>query len=88
MISLALWTLVLVRDVGVNLSNGWTIVLGLLGGVALLGRTERPGAVPAALVLTLLAMIPALIGGMGLLFLLPIGMMVAGTWRRRTAAPT
>jgi hypothetical protein len=47
--------LVLVRDVGLNVANGWTILLGLLGGAA-----ARFGRAPIGLVLILVAMLPAL----------------------------
>lgn len=72
---------VLVRDVGLNPLNGWTILLGFLGAGLLLGRSDRASALGASLLL-LLALLPALIGGLGLLYVpsLVLG-MVAGAGR-------
>ena len=58
----------LVRDVGLNLLNGWTIVLGFLAAGLLVARAGR-GRVLAAWIILVLAMAPALIGGLGLLYL-------------------
>ncbi len=58
---------VLVRDVGLNPLNGWTILLGFLGGGLFLRRSDRASAFGASLLL-LLGLAPALIGGLGLLY--------------------
>jgi hypothetical protein len=77
-VSLGLLVVVLVRDVGLNALNGWTIAVGIVASVLALLAPSRPVFVLAALVLAVLAMLPALIGGLGLLYLLPIGMMIGG----------
>ena len=77
LVSVALLVIVLVRDVGCNPFNGWTIGLGLLGGAVAIRAatvTERV----AATVIVLLATVPAVLGGMGLLYvpslvLIPLG---------------
>jgi hypothetical protein len=76
-VSVALLVIVLVRDVGLNPFNGWTIGLGLIGGaVAIRAATVTETVV--ATVIVLLATVPALLGGMGLLYvpslvLIPLG---------------
>ena len=77
-VSLGLLVLVLVRDVGLNALNGWTIALGIAASVLGLVAPSRPVFVLVAIALAVLAMLPALIGGLGLLYLLPIGMMIGG----------
>lgn len=76
--SFGLWVLVLVRDVGLNPLNGWTIALGLAASIIALLAPTRPSVVLASIALMVLAMLPALIGGVGLLYLLPIGLLVRG----------
>lgn len=58
----------LVRDVGLNPMNGWTILLGFFAAGLLWARPGN-GCLLAAWIALLLAMLPALIGGLGLLFL-------------------
>ena len=75
--SALLLVIVLVRDVGLNPANGWTITLGFIGGAMAIARAGSV-SVLAAWFLVLLASLPALIGGVGLLFvpslvLLPFG---------------
>lgn len=67
LVSGLLLVIVLVRDVGLNLLNGWTIFLGFLAAGLLLGRSDRASVFAACLAL-LLALTPALIGGLGLLY--------------------
>lgn len=76
-ISVGLLILVLTRDVGLNFLNGWTIVLGGVGGV--LAMSQSPNLLVVAVMSLILAMLPALIGGLGLLYLLPITLILAGT---------
>ena len=65
---MGLLAIVLVRDVGLNPLNGWTTLLGLLAA-SLLWTPANDGRLLAAWIALLLAMIPALVGGLGLLFL-------------------
>ncbi len=66
-----LLVVVLVRDhVVLNPLNGWTILLGFLGAGLLLGRSDRASALGSSVLL--LALLPALIGGLGLLYLPPL----------------
>lgn len=72
-----LLAVVLVRDVGLNPLNGWTIALGLAGGVLAM-RASSLAETVAASVLVLLALVPALVGGFGLVYvpslvLIPLG---------------
>jgi hypothetical protein len=76
-VSLGLWVLVLVRDVGLNVLNGWTIFLGVGAGLAVILR-PRPVIAVAAVSALVLAMLPALIGGLGLLYLAPVALILAG----------
>ena len=66
--SAALLVTVLVRDVGLNVLNGWTIALGILAAGLLLSR-RAPGTDVLAVGALVVAMVPALIGGLGLLYL-------------------
>jgi hypothetical protein len=86
LVSGLLLVIVLVRDVGLNPLNGWTIFLGFLAAGLLLGRSDG-ASVFAACVVLLLAMIPALIGGLGLLYLpaLVLGAVGGGSQRRGDA---
>jgi len=59
---------VLVRDVGLNPLNVWTILLGFLAAALLWTRPGNGRLLPAWIAL-MLAMLPALVGGLGLLFL-------------------
>jgi hypothetical protein len=67
-VSAGLLAIVLVRDVGLNPLNAWTILLGFLAAALLWTRASN-GRVLAAWIALLLAMLPALMGGLGLLFL-------------------
>lgn len=67
-VSAALLGVVLVRDVGLNILNGWTIVAGTVGGLIAVAR-RQPSALGVAFGLVLLATLPALYGGLGLLYL-------------------
>lgn len=79
-VSALLLGIVLVRDVGLNPLNGWTVVLGLAGGaVAMTGTRAR--SVLAAWVMVLLAALPALVGGLGLLFLPSLALLPLGAIR-------
>ncbi len=77
-----LLVVVLVRDVGLNPLNGWTILLGFLGAGLFLRRSDRASAFGASLLL-LLALLPALIGGLGLLYVpsLVLGVVVGAGGR-------
>ena len=66
-VSAALLVVVLVRDVGLNALNGWTILLGFVAAGILLARADRRSLF-AAWIILFLAMVPALIGGIGLLY--------------------
>lgn len=85
-VSAVLLVVVLVRDVGLNVLNGWTIFLGLAAGVVVLLQPRRP-VVVAAIVAVALAMFPALIGGLGLLFLPSLFLLVMSLPRIPDAAP-
>jgi hypothetical protein len=63
-----LLVVVLYRDVGLNALNGWTILLGLLAGTALITRPDDGRTASVAAVVLLLAILPALVGGLGLLY--------------------
>lgn len=78
LISGGLAVMVLVRDVGINVWNGWSIVVGLMAGLLAVTASRRRVFVVGAIVLTVAAMLPALTGGLGLFYALPIGMLVAG----------
>ena len=83
-----LLVVVLVRDVGLNPLNGWTILLGSLGAGLFLIRSDPASAFAASLLL-LLALLPALIGGLGLLYVpsLVLGVVVgAGGEGQRSEA--
>ena len=68
--SCLLLVVVLTRDVGLNVLNGWTIVLGLAAGLALLPeRLRSVRAHTLSQVLLILAAVPALVGGLGLLYI-------------------
>ncbi len=69
-VSVALLVIVLARDVGLNPWNGWTIGLGLGGGAVAVKATSLTERGAAAMLL-LLGMLPALVGGFGLLYLRP-----------------
>lgn len=76
-VSVVLLAIVLSRDVGLDPFNGWTIGLGLAGGVLAVRATSLPKRV-VAVVLVFFALVPALVGGMGLLYvpslvLIPLG---------------
>jgi len=82
-VSSLLLVVVLVRDVGVNPLNGWTIFMGAAGGIIAAASPTRT-RIPCAWLMVFLAALPALVGGFGLLYvpslvLLPIG--------RRVVAP-
>lgn len=66
-VSLLLLGVVFVRGVGLNVLNGWTIVVGAAAG--LLTVAPRRPALVVDFALVLLAMLPALFGGLGLLYL-------------------
>lgn len=76
-VSTGLLVVVLLRDVGLNALNGWTILLGLAAGVAVLLRPERRVAA-TSLVLVVSAMLPALVGGLGLLFVPAVVLLALG----------
>jgi hypothetical protein len=76
-VSAVLLVTVLVRDVGLNLLNGWTIVLGFLAAGLLVARAGR-GHLLVAWIMLALAMAPALIGGLGLLYLPPLVLVTLG----------
>jgi len=84
-VSFGLWAVVLVRDVGLNPFNGWTIALGIAAAFPALLAPARPVAVFGSITMIVLAMLPALFGGLGLLYLLPIVLLFVGLLR--TTAP-
>lgn len=88
LMSLGLGVTVLIRDVGINVLNGWTIVLGLTAGLLAVAAPRRPMFVVAAIVITVLGMLPALVGGLGLIYALPIGMLLAGLPRPSASTET
>ncbi|MBA2443917.1 MAG: hypothetical protein H0V49_01110 [Nocardioidaceae bacterium] len=67
-VSVALLGVVLVRDVGLNVLNGWTIVLAAAGGLIAITRDGRAARL-TAFALVLLAALPALVGGFALLYI-------------------
>ena len=76
--SVLLLAVVLVRDVGVNPLNAWTIVLGGLGGTVAL-RTSGTGSRLLAGLLLLLAAVPALPGGYAVFFLPSLLLVLIGS---------
>ena len=81
-VSLALVAVVVVRDVGFNVLNGWTIVLGLVGCVVLARAQNRVDLLVGAVVLSL-GLTPALLGGFGLLYLPSVGLTVVAAIDRK-----
>lgn len=81
-VSVALLVIVLARDVGLNPLNGWTIGLGLLGGAVAIRAATVTDRV-AATVIVLLAAVPALLGGMGLLYVPSLALIPLGGRRAR-----
>ena len=66
-VSSLLLVVVLVRDVGVNPLNGWTIFMGAAGGIIAVD-TPTPIRLLCAWLMVFLAAGPALVGGFGLLY--------------------
>lgn len=64
------------RDVDLNVANGWTLVLGAIGGVLALSATSRLRCLTSAAVIVLAAL-PALFGWVGWLYAPSIGLLVA-----------
>lgn len=67
-VSFLLLGVVLVRGVGLNAFNGWTIAVGIAGGV-MANAGRRMADLVIAVGLLLIAMLPAMFGGLGLLYL-------------------
>jgi hypothetical protein len=90
-VSLALVAVVVFRDVGFNVLNGWTIVLGLVACVVLARAENRVDLVVGAVVLSL-GLTPALFGGFGLLYLPSVGLAVVAATQlkegRRVTSPS
>jgi hypothetical protein len=82
-VSLALLGVVLVRHVGLNAFNGWTIFVGIAGGVIAI-TCRQAAALVLAFGLVLVAMLPAMFGGLGLLYL--PSLLLTWPLRRRTSA--
>lgn len=83
LISLALLLIVIARRTStLNVVTGWTVVLCGVGGVVALRAVRRTG-VAAAATLILVGATPALIGGLGLLYLFSVCLIVAGLPARR-----
>ncbi len=85
-VSALLLVVVVVRDVGLNAANGWTIALGSLAAALLLGGGRDRAALVGACIALLAAMVPALIGGMGLLYV-PSLLLATSAVRRASASP-
>ena len=85
-VSSGLVVVVIVRDVGFNPLNGWTIVLGFFAAGLFLARSDRASVV-AACILLMLAMLPALIGGVGLLYLPALVLGAIGVGKAPEARP-
>lgn len=85
-VSALLLVVVVVRDqVSLNPLNGWTILLGFLAAWLFLTRSDSASSFAASLLLVL-GLVPALIGGLGLLYVpsVVLGMVVgAGGGGRR-----
>lgn len=77
-ISLGLLAIVLVRDVGLNVLNGWTIVLGVSGGVVAWRGRSRRSRLGAILLIVLGALPATAFVGLGLVYLIPIVLIAAG----------
>jgi hypothetical protein len=84
--SAALLVIVLVRDVRLNPLNGWTMLLGLVAAGLLLSGADGVGLF-AACVILVLAMVPALIGGSGLLHVPSLGLNAVGALCRPSRKP-
>lgn len=82
-VSSALLVFVLARPVGLNPLNSWTVLLGIIGGLVAVRRPVGTGRWLAALIL-ILALFPALPGGLGLLYLPSLALL--GVPNRRVAA--
>ncbi len=84
-VSVALLGVVLVRDVGLNVLNGWTIFLAAAGGLIAITHDGRAARL-TAFALILLAALPALVGGFALLYLPSLVLIFLSIWtgsRRR-----
>ncbi|MDP9070936.1 MAG: hypothetical protein M3N68_06585 [Actinomycetota bacterium] len=75
--SVALLAVVVIRDVGLNAVNGWTISLGATGGVVAV-RRSNPIWVLVAWFLIFIAMLPAAFGGLGLLYIPSLALLLVG----------
>lgn len=85
-VSIFLLGWVVVGHVGFNAANGWTILLGAAGSlVAILWPRSTPLRLVST-VLLVLGLLPALVGGLGLLYL-PAVFLIAGLGQR-AASPT
>lgn len=73
--SALLIVLVVARGVGINLLNGWTILLGLAAGFLIILRPSELWSGDIALLLLVLAVVPALVGGVGLLYIPSIALI-------------
>jgi hypothetical protein len=64
-----------IRDVDLNVVNGWTLVLGAIGGALALSATSRVRCLTSVAVIALAAF-PALFGWVGWLYVPAIGPLV------------
>lgn len=80
--ALAVW--VSSREVGLNVANGWTIISAATAGVVVLLWAKRWACVLAAF-LILLALVPAVFGGIGFLYVPSLAMFIVGA--SRSTAP-
>lgn len=78
LISAGLLVMVLVRDVGLTVFNGWTVALGAGGGVVVWrGRGRWPRS--RAVVMIIVGALPVTVfTGLGLVYLVPIA-LIAGS---------
>lgn len=86
--SLLLLVIVIARDVSLNVWNGWTIALGFVAAGVLWSSSAARSTLAACIVL-LAAMLPALFGGLGLLYVpaLVVGLYAVPTANGRTFSP-
>ena len=67
-ISVVLTVTVLFRDVGLNWLNGFTIVFGLASAYVAWRRPDHPPTILLAVLLVVIAALPAALGGVAFLF--------------------
>lgn len=78
LISVGLLAMVLVRDAGVNVGNGWTIALGMAGGAVAWRGWGRWSRLEAIMLIVAGALPATVFVGLGLVYLVPIVLIALG----------